>query len=65
MSEKILLDEDKARNIISVMKVKGFMNWVKRTEELYGKKIIIVTKDMRAVKAEDYVKMIKKLGEGK
>ena len=63
MSEKILLDEDKARNIISVMKVKGFMNWIKKAEKLYGKEVVIVTRDMRALKAEEYVKEI--LAKGK
>jgi energy-coupling factor transporter ATP-binding protein EcfA2 len=63
MSEKIILDEDKARNIISVMKVKGFMNWIKKTEKLYGKEIIVITRDMRALKAEEYVNEI--LAKGK
>jgi len=63
VSEKILLDEDKARNIISVMKVKGFMNWIKKAEKLYGKEVVIVTRDMRALKAEEYVKEI--LAKGK
>jgi len=58
VSEKILLDEDKARNIISVMKVKGFMNWIKKTEKLYGKEIIVITRDMRALRAEEYVKEV-------